>query len=347
MCVARPTELRAWSDLSARIGRDPLLTQASAGNTSMKVDGRLWVKASGKRLSDALRDDIFVPLKLRDVKNYVREGPQTQCLLPDFADDTLQPSVEAAMHAVLPHKVVAHIHSVNAIAHAVRVDAEEHLTTLLDGLPWAWVPYVASGVPTARRVRDVLERSPEVDVLVLGNHGLVVCGDTCEQVEWMLKEVEIRLGLIPRRGAKVDCGFLEKLADGSKWRLPEDPLLHCLAIDDYSRSILRQGILYPCQFVYLGGREPWQPFYSGLYSEARGSAKLCSDGRPFIVLENQGIFLSNTIARPVLETLIGLAEVVQRIELGVPIRYLTAAECEQAAQAAYPPVNRRKMALSA
>lgn len=347
MCIAQPAELNALSALSARIGRDPLLTQANAGNTSMKVDGRLWVKASGKRLSDALHDDIFVPLKLRDVRKYVREAPQARPLWSECSDDRLRPSVEVATHALLPHKVVAHIHSVNAMAHAVRLDAEEHLRNLLSGLPWAWVPYVASGLALAKQVSGVLERSPDVAVLVLGNHGLVVCGDTCEEVEWMLKEVEIRLGLIPRRGAQVDVGFLEKLADGSKWRLPQDRLLHCLAIDEYSRSILREGILYPCQLIHLRGREPWQPFYSGLYSEARGSAKLCSDGRPFVVLENHGIFLSNTIPRTVLEMLIGLAEVVQRIELGAPIRYLTAAECEEVAQAEYPPVTRPRMALTA
>ena len=46
-------ELVSLGQLSARIGRDPLLVQASSGNTSIKADRILWVKASGKWLADA------------------------------------------------------------------------------------------------------------------------------------------------------------------------------------------------------------------------------------------------------------------------------------------------------
>ena len=41
-------EITSLRELSARIGSDPLLTQASTGNSSMKLDGVLWIKASGK-----------------------------------------------------------------------------------------------------------------------------------------------------------------------------------------------------------------------------------------------------------------------------------------------------------
>jgi rhamnose utilization protein RhaD (predicted bifunctional aldolase and dehydrogenase) len=39
------SELVSLGQLSARIGDDPLLAQASSGNTSIKMDGILWVKA--------------------------------------------------------------------------------------------------------------------------------------------------------------------------------------------------------------------------------------------------------------------------------------------------------------
>ena len=54
-------DLRA---LSARVGADPLLVQGPGGNTSLKADGLLWVKASGAELADALTRDIFVPVQL-------------------------------------------------------------------------------------------------------------------------------------------------------------------------------------------------------------------------------------------------------------------------------------------
>ena len=66
-------ELTRLRELSARIGNDPLLTQASTGNSSIKLDGVLWIKASGKWMADALREDILIPLNLADVRKRVKQ----------------------------------------------------------------------------------------------------------------------------------------------------------------------------------------------------------------------------------------------------------------------------------
>ena len=40
-------ELDQLRALSARVGADPLLVQAAGGNTSLKDQGVMWIKASG------------------------------------------------------------------------------------------------------------------------------------------------------------------------------------------------------------------------------------------------------------------------------------------------------------
>ena len=57
-------EFASLRDFSARVGGDPLLVQASNGNTSIKLDGILWIKASGKWLAHAMQEEMFVPLEL-------------------------------------------------------------------------------------------------------------------------------------------------------------------------------------------------------------------------------------------------------------------------------------------
>ena len=42
-------DLAALARVSAELGRNRLLIQAAGGNTSVKADGVLWVKASGRR----------------------------------------------------------------------------------------------------------------------------------------------------------------------------------------------------------------------------------------------------------------------------------------------------------
>ena len=58
------SELDTLRRLSAAIGVDPALTQAAGGNTSIKLDGIMWIKASGTWLAHARDRDIFVPVKV-------------------------------------------------------------------------------------------------------------------------------------------------------------------------------------------------------------------------------------------------------------------------------------------
>ena len=62
--LVRPAGLAELAAFSAELGRDPEQVQAAGGNTSLKEDGVLWVKASGLWLADALTRDIFVPVAL-------------------------------------------------------------------------------------------------------------------------------------------------------------------------------------------------------------------------------------------------------------------------------------------
>ena len=116
-------EFASLRDLSARVGSDPLLVQASNGNTSIKLDGILWIKASGKWLAHATQEEMFVPLELAEVKESVQNDTE---IAPRYAPkDELRPSIETAMHAILRHRVVIHVHSINAIAWAIRLDGPD------------------------------------------------------------------------------------------------------------------------------------------------------------------------------------------------------------------------------
>src|SRR5579872_3728110 len=166
--TVRQAELQPLLELTERVGCDPLLTQASTGNSSAKLDGVLWIKASGQLMANAIRDDILIPLDLKEVV--------TKCLRQgvDPAERYPSASLETAMHAALPHRVVLHVHCVNTIAWAVRSDAPVQLQSRLEGLRWQWIPFVASGLPLSRAIEHALSACPDTNLFVLGNHGLVI-----------------------------------------------------------------------------------------------------------------------------------------------------------------------------
>jgi rhamnose utilization protein RhaD (predicted bifunctional aldolase and dehydrogenase) len=316
-------EFASLRDLSTRVGSDPLLVQASNGNTSIKLDGILWIKASGRWLAQAMQEQVFVPLELAGLKESILNDSE---IASHFAlNDELRPSIETAMHAVLRHRVVIHVHSINAIAWAIRLDGPELLKERLAGLHWQWIPYAASGIPLAREIEKAVAGAAETDVLILGNHGLVVCGQHCHTAEALLCEVERRLAITPRRFPEPDTTVLAMIARFPRWQFPVVNSLHALGTDSVSRKILKGGVLYPCQAIFLGQTMPLLPpavAVSKIAERWNGKDRT----PPFVAVERIGVMLNEKMTSAERATLMGLVHVTLRTEESARLRYLTEAE---------------------
>jgi rhamnose utilization protein RhaD (predicted bifunctional aldolase and dehydrogenase) len=188
-----------------------------------------------------MQEEILVPLELAEVKDSIQNGTK---IAPSYVlKDQLRPSIETAMHAILRHRIVIHVHSINAIAWAIRLDGPDQLKERLAGLHWRRIPYAASGIPLAREIEKAVATAPDTDVLIHGNHGLVVCGHDCYTAEKLLCEVERRLAITPRRFPQPDTAVLAMIARFSRWQFPNVDSLHALGTDAVSRKILKGGVL--------------------------------------------------------------------------------------------------------
>lgn len=313
-------DLEALRDLSARIGRDLNLVQAGGGNTSLKDGDTLWVKASGKWLIRAAEEEMFLAAPLDKILRGVAEERDYTEEHRTSSGVALRPSVETTMHAVLPHPVVIHVHSVNTISWAVRPDGPEVLGRLLTGLRWVWIPYVHPGLPLARRIQEDLASRP--DVVILGNHGLVVGGQNCESAESLLYEVERRLAREPRTGSDADLEALTRLAGDTGWRIAPDAETHAVATDDFARATAAAGTMYPDHCVYLGPAaavlEDGQTIPDAI---ARYEAH--HHARPVILLAaGKGVLVAEGFSRAARELLVCLARVTSRIDDRAPVCYL-------------------------
>jgi rhamnose utilization protein RhaD (predicted bifunctional aldolase and dehydrogenase) len=319
LTVAAESEIDSLLEVSARLGADPLLIQAATGNTSLKRDGVLWIKASGKWLAHADREEIMVPVDLDETRSRIDHNVDPAGQSAIVNGKTLGTSVETAMHAVLPHRVVLHVHSVNSIAWAVRRDGKAELADRLAGFHWQWIPYVPSGLALAREIREALARAPQTNLLVLANHGLVVCGDSCEEAESRLREFELRACICPRVPPPPHWEALTQLSNGTAWRAPQNAALHAIGADPVSRRIISRGVLYPCQAIFLTPQVitiPWSAESSWL-----------DDTRdPFVAVEDAGVLVREKPNPATAATLAGLSQVLQRIPESAQIEYL--AECD-------------------
>jgi len=132
--MRQPAILNELRRMSARVGKNILLTQAAGGNSSVKHGDVLWVKASGTWLADAEIKDIFLPISLSGARAALAKGDEHMPAAAGHVASPLRASIETSLHALMPHPVVLHVHSVNTIAWSVRNDARDEFAERLRGL---------------------------------------------------------------------------------------------------------------------------------------------------------------------------------------------------------------------
>ncbi|WP_373503922.1 class II aldolase/adducin family protein [Aestuariivirga sp.] len=309
-------ELDKLRTLSARVGADPLLVQAAGGNTSLKDDGVMWIKASGTWLKDALAKDIFVPLDHAAILAALATNDPacescTAFVRTDLNSTGLRPSIETTVHALMPQRVVVHVHCVNTIAWAIRADGEQRLSEKLAGFNWAFVPYARPGLPLAGAISSRMR--PGVDVLVLGNHGLAVAADSVADAEAVLERVVAAVNRPVRDALPPDRQALAKLCAGTTYKPAAMDETHALATDPLALKRGKSLVFYPDHVVFLGV----------------GVATSFDGQPPLVAVPGVGVLIRND-AKPAIEPMGRcLADVMRRVEDNDPLVSLTGEDVDR------------------
>ncbi len=190
--VAEELALRVYS--SRLIGADPALVLHGGGNTSVKGKAKdalgqpvpvLYVKGSGWDLATiepegfpAVRLEPIVAL--RQVAKFTDEE-MVNALRVNLLDASApNPSVEALLHAFLPHRFVDHTHADAILALVDQPDPEARCADVFGG-KLAVLPFVFPGFPLAGIAMQAYETNPKVEGIVLIKHGLFTFGETARE----------------------------------------------------------------------------------------------------------------------------------------------------------------------
>ena len=302
--------------LSAQIGVESLLVQAAGGNTSIKQAGVMWIKASGMWLKDARSKNIFVPLDYEKLKSALAaDDPDCESCIKFVRDDLnesgLRPSIETSVHGLMPQKVVLHVHCVNTIAWAIHENAEQLLTKKLQGENWAFIPYARPGLSLSKAIRHHLK--PDCNVLVLGNHGLVVAADTVAEAEALLRKIVDKLQRPVRPTIHADIAALNEVSTGTVYVPSYCPIIQSLAFDAFAIEVGTKKVFYPDHVVFLG----------------TNITRDFSTNGPAILMPRKGILLHKDAKPAAIEMLRCLSEVCRRVESSANLRALTPDEIDQ------------------
>ena len=319
-----PADLAALKSVSARLGADPLRIQGPGGNTSVKEGARMWIKASGTELADAERREIFVEVDL-DRMRAAMDADLAEADQPALfaAPGALRPSIETSLHAVFPQRVVLHAHCVDTIALAIRADARAAVASRL-GEGFGFAPYVKPGATLAREVRK--SGGVEAGVVILGNHGLLVAGESVEDAAAVFERVTRALVAAPAAFAEPDLANLTQLGGSSYAPPPADHPLHGVALSPYRCAAALKGSLYPDHVIFCGVGATALP--EGETADAL-VARLTAAGLgkpPFLLVPGQGALIANDAGASPRALARCLGDVLARVPEGTALTYLTDAQ---------------------
>lgn len=225
------TDLSDLIEVSRKYGADPDWVLVGGGNTSMKADGLMWVKASGFELA-TIEAQGFVVMNLDALnsiwgKEYPKDEKQREAaVLEDMMNartegQASRPSVEALLHSLIKGRLVVHTHP--ALINGLTCGRKgEEIVSELFGTAALWVPLTQPGYILADEIKTRLDAAeaagkPYPELIFLQNHGLFVAGETPEDIARLQQKavagIESRLQKKPAGDSElteVDAGLLKE-----------------------------------------------------------------------------------------------------------------------------------------
>jgi rhamnose utilization protein RhaD (predicted bifunctional aldolase and dehydrogenase)/NAD(P)-dependent dehydrogenase (short-subunit alcohol dehydrogenase family) len=197
-------EIEELIEISNFYGNNKEFVIAGGGNTSFKDETTIWVKASGKPLSN-LTEDGLVALnreKLRKIsENTYSDDPsvrEEQVKADMFLsilgqDKNKRPSVETSLHEIIRQKFVVHLHPTIVNGLLCSRNAKT-LTHKLFGDTVLFVPYTDPGYTLFKKLEaDIVawhERfNSDPKIIFLENHGVFVGADSTEEIRNIYNEI--------------------------------------------------------------------------------------------------------------------------------------------------------------
>jgi rhamnose utilization protein RhaD (predicted bifunctional aldolase and dehydrogenase) len=269
-------ELQNFVRMSKYAGGRFDLTQASGGNTSVKISNNMLIKSSGFLLGDVETDKGFTKVDfgelIRGLKTRITLREKTQ-----FFDKQIQqiisrsvrtgakPSMEVFMHALLG-KFVLHTHPIVINILTGQKQWQENLNKLFPqallveyktpGADLAFsILYELIALAVLKKLEKNNSNLNKTTVIFLQNHGLVVSGNDVDSVicetENIIKKAEefLNFDLSHYRLSTKICDYLD-LQDSKICYLCCDQQIHKILSDN--RELAFAPIFSPTMLIYNG-----------------------------------------------------------------------------------------------
>ncbi len=187
------TDLAIRTYTSRLIGQEEDLVLHGGGNTSVKSTITnllgdpcevLFIKGSGWDLATIEPQgfpalDLNYLQRLRPLEQLSDEEMVNQFKTHMLDSTAPGPSIETLVHAFLPHKFIDHTHA-DAIVTLTNMAAPEARLKEVLGDKIGILPWIMPGFPLSKKVVELYEKQPDMEAIILLNHGIFTFGESGE-----------------------------------------------------------------------------------------------------------------------------------------------------------------------
>ncbi len=305
-------------DTTEKVGNDINLVQGPGGNISYKENGFMLIKASGTKMSDVKKKNIFVKTNHGKIISALKRKEKDPIKNSWEDINKIRPSIETSMHAIMPHKCVLHVHCVNTLSWIVQENYINKIKIFLKDENWISVPYKKPGISLSRSIENELHKN-KFDVIFLSNHGLVVGADSPQKAYLITKRISERLFLGELEKNKVCKKNFDNFLFSNKYKLPKYEYVHRIAFSNIHTNMAIKGDLFPDQIVFL---ENGIVLVENV-RELNNLVKLSDSELPVVLIPNIGILVPKVFKEVNEETLLGLSMIISRIPKSATLNYLS------------------------
>jgi rhamnose utilization protein RhaD (predicted bifunctional aldolase and dehydrogenase) len=308
-----PLGMRVYT--SQLLGQSKELVLHGGGNTSVKMDGILYVKGSGWNL-DTIEKGGFSPVDLETLiamasRETLSDTQMVKEQRAAMSDQSFpNPSIEAILHAIIPFDYVDHTHT-DAVVTLTNTPNGQELMEEIYGANMLLINYVMPGFLLAKHIYDATRNIDwkKLDGIILLNHGVFTFDNDAKKAyekmiaivtkaeEYLAQNVTLPCRDCP---GESDPAFIQKIADAvSAVRgtpifpiVIDSPRAKLLSLFPHLKRLVRQGGLTPEHVIRIKpfpaiienditeGIETFAKEYQAYFDKYSNPSHICLDLAP-------------------------------------------------------------------
>lgn len=277
-------ELVAFKQISKYCGERFDLVQAGGGNTSVKVNDLMFIKASGYNLTNIDESNGYVVVNnkilLEDIRNDFARSVNEYNFIGNQRG-----SIETFMHSILK-KYTVHLHPIQINRILISSCAKQVIEKIYPAA--LIIDYVTPGIKVCDKIKEVYDNQ---NVIFLLNHGIIITHDSIAEIYNILDDVLARfetyqqLNLGKYKGTNLISEAVNNAFNVSNVSyLCQDEVINKYFIENmelFKKSITVPDVLIYCGVKYLFGIDTVAE-YKNMFQES-----------PKIIIEKDSIYINS------------------------------------------------------